>query len=119
MVQKGVYPYEYTDDWKRFSETSLPEKEDFYNSLMEDTTDGDYKHAKRTWEDFEIKNKYHNLYVRSNTLFLATVFENFQNISFEIKELDPTHFLTVPGLASQAALKKTKVKLELLTDADM
>ena len=55
MVQKGVYPYEYTDDWKRFSETSLPEKEDFYNSLMEDTTDADYKHAKRTWEDFEIK----------------------------------------------------------------
>ena len=55
MVQKGVYPYEYTDDWKRFCETSLPEKEDFYNSLMEDTTDGDYKHAKRTWEDFEIK----------------------------------------------------------------
>ena len=38
---------------------------------------------------------------------------------FEIYELDPAKFLSAPGLAWQAALKKTKVKLDLLTDTDM
>ena len=50
---------------------------------------------------------------------LADVFENFRNKCIEIYELDPTHFLSVPGLAWEACLKKTGVKLELLTDNDM
>ena len=67
---------------------------------------------------FEIRNlgEYHDLYVQSKTLLLADVFENFQNICLVIYELDPTRFLTVPGLALQAALKKMKVKLDRLTD---
>ena len=70
------------DDWETFNEASLPEKEDFYSRLnMEDTTDADYVHPKRVCKDFEIKNlgEYHNLYVQSDTLFLADVFKNFQN----------------------------------------
>ena len=59
------------------------------------------------------------MYVRSDTLLLADVFENFRNKCIEIYELDPAHFLSAPGLAWQACLKKTKVKLELLTDIDM
>ena len=56
MLRKGFYLYEYKDSWKRYDETSLPDKEDFYNNLnMEDITNADYKHAKRVWEDFEIK----------------------------------------------------------------
>ena len=56
LLQKGVYPYEYMDDWEKFNETSLPEKEDFYSHLnMEDITDADYAHAKRVCKDFEIK----------------------------------------------------------------
>ena len=62
---------------------------------------------------------YHNLYVPSDTLLLADVFENFRNKCIEIYELDPAHFLSVPGLARQACLKKTGIKLELLTDVDM
>ena len=50
---------------------------------------------------------------------LADVFENFRNKCIEIYELDPGHFLSAPGLAWQACLKKTEVKLELLTDVDM
>ena len=50
---------------------------------------------------------------------LADVFENFRDKCIEIYELDPAHFLSAPGLAWQACLKKTKVKLELLTDIDM
>ena len=48
MLWKGVYPYEYMDDWEQCSETSLHEKEVFYSHLnMEDFTDADYTHAKR------------------------------------------------------------------------
>ena len=122
LLQNVVYPYEYMDDWEKFNETSLPEKEDFYSHLnMEDITDADYAHAKRVCKDFEIKNlgEYHDLYVQSNTLLLADVFENFRNMCLEIYELDPAKFLSAPGLAWQAALKKTKVKLDLLTDIDM
>ena len=122
LLRKGAYPYEYMDDWEKFNETSLLEKEDFYSHLnMEDIADADYAHAKRVCKDFEIKNlgEYHDLYVQSNTLLLADVLESFRNMSLEIYELDPAKFLSAPGLAWQAALKKTKVKLDLLTDLDM
>ena len=110
------------DHWEKLSETLLPEKEDFYSHLnMEDITDADYAHAKRVSKDFEIKNlgEYHNLYVQSDTLLLADVFENFWNLPLKICELDPAKFLLVPGLAWKAALRKIKVKLDLLTDIDM
>ena len=110
------------DDWEKFNETSLPEKEEFYSHLnVEDITDADYAHSKRVCKDFEIKNlgEYHDLYVQSNTLLLIDIFENIRNICLEIYELDPTKFLSAPRLVWQAALKKTKVKLELLTDIDM
>ena len=122
MLRKGVYPYEYMDDLQKFNEISLSKKEDFYSHLnMEDITDADYVHTKRVCKDFEIKNlgEYHDLYVQSNTLLLADVFENFRNMCLKIYELDPAKFLSAPGLAWQAALKKTKVKLDLLTDIDM
>ena len=110
------------DDWKKFNETSLPEKEDFYSHLsMGDITDADYAHAKGVSKDFKIKTlgKYHNLFLQSDTLLTAEVFENFKNISINIYELDPAKFLSAPGLAWQAALKKTKLKLDLLTDINM
>ena len=59
------------------------------------------------------------MYVESDTLLLADVFENFRNKCIEIYELDPAHFLSASGLAWQACLKKTEVKLELLTKVDM
>ena len=80
LLLKGVYPYEYMDDWEKFNETSLPEKEDFYSDLnVEDITYVDYVHAKRVCKDFEIKNllEYPDLHVRSDKLLLADIFENF------------------------------------------
>ena len=62
---------------------------------------------------------YHDFYVQNGTLLLADVFENFRNMCIKVYELDPTHFLSAPALVRQACLKKTEVKLELLTDADM
>ena len=79
------------------------------------------KHAQKVWEVFRIKNlgEYHDLYVQSDTLLLVDVFEILRDKCIEIYGLDPTHFLSEPGSAWQVCLKKTKVKLELLTDVDM
>ena len=122
LLRKGVYPYEDMDNWEKFDETTLPPKEAFYSSLnLEDISDEDYAHAQKVWDVFEINNlgEYHDLYVQSDTLLLADVFENFRNMCLEIYELDPVYFVSAPGLAWQACLKKTGVKLELLTNHDM
>ena len=110
------------DSWKRSDETSLSDKEAFYSNLnMEDIADVDHRHGKTVFEYLINKNvgKYHDLYVQSDTLLLADAFENFRNMCIEVYELDPAHFLSAPGLALQACLKKTDEKLELLTDVDM
>ena len=79
MLRKGVYSYDYMDDWEKVDETSLPEKEDFCSHLnMEDITDADYPHAKGVCKDFKVKNlrDYHDFYVQSDALLLANVFES-------------------------------------------
>ena len=74
---------------------------------LTDITDEDYAHVQKVFEELKLKNlgNYHDLYVQSNTLLLADVFESFRNKCIEIYELDPTHFLSAPGLSWQAALK--------------
>ena len=122
LLRKGVYPYEYIANWERFDEKSLPNKEFFYSNLnMENIDDIDYRHGHNVFKKFKLKNvgEYHDLYVQSDTLLLADVFENFRNMCLKVYELDPAHFLSLPGLAWQACLKKTNIKLELLTDYDM
>ena len=77
LLRKDVYSYEYKDDWEKFNETALPEKEEFYSNLnMEEVTDADYMHAKRVCKDFEIKDSgdYHDLYLKSDVLLSAEVF---------------------------------------------
>ena len=88
---------------------------------MEDISDIDYRHANNMSKVFKLENlgDYHDLYVQSDTLLLADVFNNFRDMSLKEYELDPAHFLSLPGLAWQACLKKTNIELELLTDYDM
>ena len=62
---------------------------------------------------------YHDLYVQSDTLLLADVFNNFRDMCIKEYDLDPAHFLSLPVLAWQVCLKKTNIELELLTDYDM
>ena len=122
LLRKGVYPYEHMDNWERFNETSLPNKECFYSNLNMENIEGiDYRHGNNVFKRFKLKNlgEYHDLYVQSDTLLLADVFKNFRNTCLKEYEVDPAHFLSLPGLAWQACLKKTNVKLELLTDYDM
>ena len=113
LLRKGVYP---------FDETLLPDKEDFYSNLnSKDIRYVYFIHAKRVFKEFNINNlgKYHDLYVESDTLLLVDVFENFRDKCIEIYKLDPAQFLSAPGLTWQACLKKTVIKLELLTDIDV
>ena len=122
LLRKGVYLYEYMDSWEKFDETALLLKKDFYSNLnLENISDEDYTHAQKIWDVFKIKNlgEYHDLYVQSDTLLLADIFENSRNMCLNIYELDPVYFVCAPGLAWQACLKRTRVTLELITDYDM
>ena len=122
LLRKGVYPYEHMDSWERFNKTTLRNKKSFYSkSYLEGITDKYYIHAEKVFEEFKLKKlgEYHDLYVQSDTLLLADVFENVRNKCIETCELDPAHFLSAPGFAWQASLKKTGIKLEFLTDNDM
>ena len=57
LLRKGVYSYKYMDEWEKFNETTLLEKEEFCSKLnMADNTDADYMSAKRVYKDFEIQN---------------------------------------------------------------
>ena len=121
MVKKGVYPYDYIDSFEKFKE-QLPSKEDFYSILNDKhIEDKDYQHAQNVWNTFNIKNmgEYHDLYLASDILLLADVFENFRKTCLKYYKLDPCHYFTSPGLSWDAMLKMTNIKLELMTDIDM
>ena len=108
--------------WDKFKETKLPPKEAFHSNLnMSVISEYDYKHAQRVWKEFKLKNlgEYHDLYLKTDVLLLSNVFETFRNTCLQHSKLDPSHFYISPGLAWQACLKKTGIKLELLTDPSM
>ena len=122
LMRKGVYPYEYASSCERFNDEQLPPKEAFYSKLSgEGISDDDYKHAHAVWDEFDMKTfkDYHDLYNVSDVLLLADVFENFRDVCMKNYQLDPAWYYTAPGLAWDAALKKTGVELELLSDPDM
>ena len=119
LLRKDVYPYECRDDWEKFRENSLHGKGDFYSDLnMEVITDANYGLAKRVCKYFEIEKlwQYHNLHVQNNYLMH---FRFFKNMCLEIYDLNKARFLSPPVSELQSAIKKTKVKLDLLTDIEM
>ena len=78
LTRKGIYPYEYISSWDKFEEAQPPPIEAFYSSLnMTNVSEGDYEHAQRVWEEFRIRNlgEYHDLYLRTDVILLANVFE--------------------------------------------
>ena len=122
LVKKGIYPYEYMDSWNKFNDLELPSKDNFYSKLnMSGVSDNDYDHARLVWNEFGIKNmgEYHDLYLLTDTILLANVYESFRKVCMDNYGLDPAHFYTAPVLAWKACLKKTEIELELLKDNDM
>ena len=122
LTRKGVYPYDYVSSIERFSETQLPPKSEFYSRSNDaDISDADYQHALNVWNTFQCQTirDYNDLYLKSDVLLLADVFESFRKICFRHYNLDPAHYYTSPGLAWDACLKTTGQELQLLHDYDM
>ena len=97
------------DTLERFSEISLPSKEDFYSNLnMEDISDIDYRHANNVFKKFQLENlgDYHDLYVQSDMLLLADVFNNFRDMCIKEFELDPDHFFIITWISMASLLKE-------------
>ena len=108
--------------WDKFEESQLPPIEAFYSNLnMSNVSKDDYEHAQRVWKEFRIRNlgEYHDLYLKTDVILLANVFEAFRDTCLEHYSLDSAHFYTSPGLAWKACLKHTGIRLELLTDPNM
>ena len=122
LTRKGVYPYEYINSWDRFEETQSPPISAFYSNLnMSSISEDDYRHTQKVWGEFGIHNigNYHDLYLITDVVLLANVYEAFRDTCLRHYSLDPAHFYTSPGLAWKACLKHTGIKLEHLTDPDM
>ena len=122
ITKKGVYPYDYISSLDKLSETCLPPKSEFYSKLNDtNISDEDYQHACIVWKLFGCKTlrDYHDLYLKTDVLLLADVFEKFRVTCLKHYKLDPAHYYTAPGLAWDACLKITGQRLELLHDYDM
>lgn len=114
ISRKGVYPYDYMSSIDKFDETEMPPKEEFYSKLNDcHISAEDYEHAKKVWAEFRMKTmgEYHDLYLKSDVLLLADMFEEFRNVCLENYKLDPAWYYTTPGLAWDTALKVTKSSL--------
>ncbi|KAJ8915891.1 hypothetical protein NQ315_015504 [Exocentrus adspersus] len=123
ITKKGVFPYEFIDSYEKLEETvELPPREQFYSSLTETAiSEEDYAHAVNVWNAFKCYTlaEYSDIYLKTDVLLLADVFEAFRKVCQDTYQLNPCQFYTLPGLSWAAMMKYTKVKLELLTDIDM
>jgi len=122
LLRKGVFLYDCFNSLEKLNETHLPPKEAFHSKLNNSNiTDDDFEHALKVWEHFKMTTfrEYHDLYMKLNVLLLTDVFENFRSVCLKNYGFDPCWYFTTPGLAWDACLKKTDVKLKLLNDVDM
>ena len=122
LRRKGVYPYDFMNSFDKFDLCELPTELEFYSKLNDEhISDADYIHAQKVWKEMNCSTlrDYHNVYLQTDVLLLADVFEKFRSSCLSFYGLDAAHYYTVPGFAWDAALKMTKVNLELLHDPDM
>ncbi|XP_077263129.1 uncharacterized protein LOC143897999 [Temnothorax americanus] len=122
LTRKGVFPYEYIDCVEKLEDLCLPPRDSFYSSLTGDTvSESDYAHAVNVWQRFSIRTlgDYSDLYLKTDVLLLADIFENFRDSCVASYGLDPAYYYTLPGFTWDAMLKHTRINFELLTDIDM
>ena len=132
LKQKGAYPYEYMNSFKRFNEDKLCARKYFYSSTKDkkNSEDGkisdghvsieDYMVCEKIWDMFKMKNMgdYHDHYSKKDVLLLTDVFETFISTCLKYYRLDPCHYFSGPRLSWDAMLKLTSVKLEKISDID-
>lgn len=122
LIRKGVYPYDYMNSWERFDEPQLPNIEEFASRLRQSHCDpAEYEHAKRVWSAFGCRTlkDYHDVYLKSDVLLLADVFEEFRKVCMTNYQLDPAHYVSAPQLSWDSMLKMTECNLELMSDSEM
>ena len=122
LTKKGIYPYDYFDNTKKYNEQKLPNKEEFFNKINnKNISDDDYTHAKNVFEKFKCKNllDYSILYLKTDICHLSDVFQKFSDFAYETYNLDPRHSYKLPGFSWEAMLELTKIELELISDPDM
>jgi hypothetical protein len=117
LKQKGIYPYKFANgDPQRFNVSELPSIDYFYDDLKDEPCrEEDYNHAKYVWDKFNCKTfkDYHELYLKSDILLLADVFEEFRNMCLNAYQLDPAQYLTAPALSWDAFLLSKNEDIEL------
>ena len=122
LKQKGVYPYEYRNSFKKFSENKLPDRSKFFSSLKDvRISEKDYLKAVDVWNVFKINTMgdYDDLYLQADVLLLADVFEKFINTCLDYYGFDPCHYFSSPRSSWDAMLKMTKIELDIIYDIDM
>ena len=122
LLRKGVYPYDYMGSRDRFDDTRLPPRAAFLNRLSNrECTEADYAHALCVWEKFKCKTMldYHNLYLKTDVLLLADVFESFRKTTLATFGLDPSYYVSSPQLSWDCMMKMTGCELTLLSDPAM
>ena len=121
LADKGVYFYDYADSFSVFSEKNLPPKEAFYNQMKEEhISDIDYSRAKNVFNNTNCRTllDYMEIYIKTDTLILCDVFENFRELCLSYYGIDACHYMSLPAFAWDAMLKMTGVKLDLITDIE-
>ena len=122
LLQKGVYPYGHMDSVARYSETKLPPIWAFYDDLKEKhIKPREYFHAKNVWRKLKIKTmrEYCEVYCLTDVAILASAFQKLRETFYAAFNLDPAHYFSLPMLAWDCCLKKTRTEFELITDPDM
>ena len=121
VKQKGVYPYKYMNNFKKFFENKLPNKCKFFSSLKDECISKKESSKDVVWNMFKMNTMgdYHDLYLKTDVLLLAHVFEKFISICLDYYGLDPCHYFSSPGLSWDTMLKMTKRELDLIIDTDM
>ncbi|CAB5369714.1 unnamed protein product [Rhizophagus irregularis] len=121
LFRKGVFPYDWTNAWEKFDRTSLPPRKDFYSLLsQQNISKEDYEHAQKVWQTFEMKSfgEYHDLYLETDVLLLADVFMNYTIMCLQDDSLDPSHYVSAPGMFNDSLYKSSGAELKLMTDID-
>ena len=122
VEQKGVYPYKYMDSYEKFCKNKLPDKCNFFSSLKDECiSEKDYQKSINVSNVFKINTvgDYHDLYLETDVLLPADVFEKFISACLHYYRLDLCHYFSSPGLSCDAMLKMTEIELELINDIDM
>ena len=122
IKKKGVFPYDFFDDISKLKYTKFPTRKQFFNKLADTECNmKDYLHAKLVWKTFNCKNfgDYHDIYLKTDVLLLTDFFEKYRKTCLSNYGLDSAHYYSAPSMAWDAALKMTKVELELFDNEQM